>query len=361
MNERRLIAQWLLLCSMLVGGFALVGIAWGGADRIIFAIDRRWLGELERAEALVAGGDDAAAVALLGRLDRTCPVVWVKHRHDRDRERLFELLGGCQLRLGRKRDALVTFARLVAFDPRNWRNHFLLAEAHRELLDLEAADEAYAAVLRLHPSHLPSIERRVELRWEDGRYDEIPPLFESYLDAWYLAPMRLRLGSTEVSVEVPADGRERTVEAVADVEAHWGGELALDTGGFSVRLSDVVLLEPLRIGVPGPPAATRLDGPRDWDGEHAERSPDGVWVALDGTSSLRREVPDHAVARVRWRLQVFKPVPPVLWARIEASYENSLDFEGLAAARTRSTPGGYPDAASRFDDSHYEAPPLDAP
>jgi hypothetical protein len=349
-HERKLIVAWLLACVLVVGVVGVWGVALGGAERVVDRWNWRWGARVERGRQLVDEGRYEEAAVFLERLDADFPAVSIKHRMDRQREELLELLGSSYTELDRKGRALKTFERLAEFDERNWRNHYLLGAARQRFSEPEEADEAFARVLAIHPSHLPSVEARITQRFEGGLYAEVPPLYEAYLDGWLLGRMTLRIGAREVPIQVSVDGREQVVEGPIDVPADWGGEVCLLTAGYSVRIGTIELREPLRVGVAEAARTTVVRDAEGWTATDAEPAGRATWSARSPAAAIcRGGVPDdHALTRVRLELTVYKAVPAGLWEMVEKSYANTLDHEGLEAARARSVIGGCLEAGSIF-------------
>jgi hypothetical protein len=338
-HERALIVAWLASCAVLLGIIGVWGVGMGGAERAIDLWNERWVPRIERGEELMAAGRFEQAAIHFERLDEDFPAIFVKHRLDRERERLLERLGTCYIELDKKRRALETFENLVGFDPRNWRNHYLRATALAHFG--EDPDEVYADVLAIHPNHRPSVEARVTARFEGGRYAEVPALYQAYLDGWLLARLTLDLGATSIPLEVVVDGREHVVEAPVDLAAGWSGELCLRTAGYSVRLASIELIEPLRVGSVERPATTRVDDFADWRPHDVTPAGPATWSAASPDSSLcLADVEHHATTRVRVVLAVYKAVSPELWSMVEKSHLNNLDHDGLEAARARTVVGG---------------------
>jgi len=358
-HERALIVAWLASCAALLGVIGVWGVGFGGAERVIELWNQRWYRRIWHAQDLVGGGRLEEAALYLERLDRHFPATWNRHRYDRNREWVLELLGTTHAELDHKKRCLETFERLAEFDPRNWRNHFLLGEHCRRFGEPERAEEAYREVLAIHPSHLPSVQALVEAKYDAGLFPEVTSLFEAYLDAWLLGRMSLTLGQVEVVLEVPVDGRPHTVEAPLALDAGWAGELCLATRGYSVRLSTVELVTPLRVGSVEPRRSILLRANETWTGRGSvERVAPSTWSALGPDAVLCAPAPASApggaadvdLSRVRVTLTVFKACPAELREQVEKSYANQLAQEAWSAASRRSVAGGCLAAGSLFAD-----------
>jgi hypothetical protein len=350
-HERKLIAAWFGAGALLLGLIAVWGVGLRGAERVVEAWHGRWDARVAHAEELVAAGRYEEAAAYLEQLDAAHPALFVKHARDRERERVLELLGRSHLTLGHKRRALEALERLADFDPRNWSNHFRLGEAQLLLDEPAAARDSFERVLAIHPNHRPTVLALIGMAHDGGRYADVPPLFEAYLDAWLLARMRLSLGEHERVLEVPVDGREHTLELPIDVPSGWSGELCLATAGYSVRLETVELTGPLVTGSTAPATALRVPGSAPWEPRTLAPGPAGAWSAAGMDSALCvRGLKPTAVSRVRVTLTAYKGLPPDLWEQVERSYRNTLDVEGLESVRERTVIGGRLEAGSLYVD-----------
>jgi tetratricopeptide (TPR) repeat protein len=351
-HERTAFVAWLLGCALAAGALASWGLVANGAERVVDALDSAWVRQLDVIAADVRAKRYEQALPRLERLDRECPAVFVKHRFDKERERLLGLLAKCYVELDRRRLARETLQRLAAFDPRNFDNHFQVAEAERAFGDDLAASAAYGQVLAIHPTHLPSVQAAIELAHAAGDHAAVVEAYERYLDAWLLAPVRLRLGDQVVELETLVDGREHVVEGTLVLRAGWSGELCVETSGYSARVAEIEIHAPLLAGVAAPALTTAV-------------LPDAGWSATGGTAAAPGEIaasgvasglcgsaaaPEQGAARVRLQLALFKALPPALWSQVSTSYENQLAGEALARAAARSRTGGCLEAGSSFPD-----------
>lgn len=337
-HERALALAWLSLCAAALALMALAGVASERVELWIEDGQASWVAQLDLAENELNAGAEERAQARLEKVLATNGVHSIKHRLDREHERALELLARAHQAQGRKGRTLATLEQLAEFDPRNWRNHFLHAEALRGFGDGDAAALAYERVLALHPNHWPSFAARVDLEYAAGRYGPIPALHERYLDAWLLARVRIEAGEHQASFDVQADGRTHEALVEFELPADWRGELRLATRGFSARI-DALTLEPaLRVGVPGRAASVTLPA--------SEQSAADVSSAL-----VYREVHcPNGVQRVRIALTLFKRLEPGLWAKVEKACANTLEFERLAKFRERSRVGGCDAGGTVFED-----------
>lgn len=337
-HERALALAWLALCATALALMALAGVASERIERWIEAEQASWVAQLDVAQAELDSGAAPRAQARLEHVLATNGVNTIKHRLDRDHERALELLARAHQAQGRKGRTLATLEQLNEFDPRNWRNHFLHAEALRGFGESDAAALAYERVLALHPTHWPSFSARVDLEYAGGRYGPIPALYERYLDAWLLARVRLEAGEQQAWFEVQADGRPHEALVELELPADWRGDLRVETRGFSARI-DALTLEPaLRVGVPGRAASMTL--------------PAAEQIAVDISSALvyRAVACPNGVQRVRITLTLFKRLEPGLWSKVEKACANTLELERLARFRERSRVGGCDAGGTVFED-----------
>ena len=351
-HERLLIGAWLALCAAALGAMAVWGIAWNGAERLIDARSEAWVAELETARALLDSGADDRALALLERLDRECPATFVKHRQDRERERLLAMLGEANLRLDRKKRALEAFARAAQFDPKNFANHFRLAEAARELGESDLARTEYAAVLAIHPTHTPSVAALVDMNYDAGNYAPIPELFERYIDAWMLATVHVELGTTRVALDLPVDGSLHEVRVPVSLPADWKGEARVLTHGYSARVESLRLVAPLLAGRYGEPSHVEVDCTRTGAASGGTRTENGELAAESTESALalgQISLPQGA-SRAELKIALFRPIPLELWKQEEKSFTNRLLLPRWRELQARIRRSGAPEAGVVFED-----------
>jgi len=350
-HERGLIMAWFVGATLLVGLLS-AWILTGAADRTVDAWNARWPAKLARLERLVAAGHHAEAIPRLEQLVREFPAQSVKHRLDLERERLLALLAQCYQTLGQKRRCLETLERLVAFDPRNYANH--LAQARALTAFADSAEAAYAEVLRIHPNHLEAVSELVEHFYAGARWGEVVATYERYLDAFLVAPVVLRFGETRLQLELPIDGQPHVIEAPVVLDAGWRGTLCIESGGYSVRLGALELVEASVVGKAQPCGARRLipSAEHPWEVTAASETEPGLFVATGPESRACSEVtgPPGAVARVRIELTAWKALSPELWQMVQQSYVNLLRSDVLERVRTRSRIGGCLAAGTLFVD-----------
>lgn len=351
-HERLLIGAWLGFCAAALGGMAVWGIAWNGAEKLVDERSEAWVAELDTARALLDAGAEERALALLERLDRDCPASFVKHRQDRERERLWALLGEANLRLDRKKRALEAFARAVQFDPKNFANHFRLAEVARELGETDVAKTEYAAVLAIHPTHTPSVAALIDMHYDAGNYAPIPELFERYIDAWLLATVHLELGTTRVALDVPVDGSVHEIRVPVELPLDWKGEVRVLTHGYSARVESIRFEAPLLAGRYGERDHVDVDCTRTEAASGGMRTESGELAAerVDSALTLGQLSLPQGSARAELKLALFRPIPRELWKQAEKSFSNRLQLPRWRELQDRIRQSGAPEAGVVFED-----------
>ncbi len=326
-HERTLAWSWVALVA---GFLALLVLPptrhWilGRVEAGVRASEARWTTRLEEGERLLAAGQYGLAAERLEALDREFPARDVRHGRDKERERLLLALTAAYTRLEQKGRALRAAQALAAFDPLNYRNHYALALVSDHFLSGWAlapeARDAYAAVLAIHPSHMPSMRGYVAYYAARGEWPEVRRIWAAYLDAFLLQPVTLRAGRDSVTVMANATGQAQEVEFLLPPGAA-ADSLRFDARGMALAIDRVALVRPLRAGV--------VEGRADLVLPLA--------APLRGDTSLALPAPVAAAGleRVRVTLRLFKPADKALWGSVSAAYRNLLDWEGLAAAGAR--------------------------
>lgn len=296
----------------------------GRVEASVRASEARWTARLEDGERLLAAGDYALAAARLAALNRDFPAHDVRHGRDKEKERLLLALAAAYTHLGRKGRALEAAHALAAFDPLNYRNHYALALVSDRFLSGWAlapeAKDAYAAVLAIHPSHMPSMRGYVAYYGARGEWPEVRRIWQVYLDAFLLQPVTLRLGGDSVTLVANATGLPQEVEFTLPPGAA-GDSLHFRARAMALAIDRVTLVPALVAGRPGARAERPLALAPGLRGR------DGLAVALPaGVTPLDR---------VKVTLRLFKPADNTLWKGVAAAYRNLLDWDGLAAAGDR--------------------------
>ena len=342
-HERLLALVWLVAVG-LVGMSVLVGPirarVLDGAQKSVVWWEGRWSERLREGERLVAEKRWEEAVSYLERLDRIHPARNVRHKRDRERERVLRLLARSYEALDRRARTIETYQRLVAFDPNHYRNHFDLAQASERLLSrgtmAPEARDAYAAALDIFPAYLPSVRGYTRYYLDRGESGEVVASYQRYLDAYLVQDAHVSFGDAVVDFPVVVDGRYRDYEIPAITVWSAGDVLTIATGGFAAGVEAVEVLPAMQVGVAQRDDVVSVDlahaGLVDFEPVDAH-----VYQPLGVGSALVLPVSNgvSAVRGVRLRVALFKPVDPDLWAVVSKSFRNRLDEVGLVRAKRR--------------------------
>jgi len=349
-QERLWIRGWLAVCAVVVAVVFGWGVLLNGFDEYIERLDDRWVQRLDAGEALVEAGRFEEAAKYLNELEKHFPAEFVKHHLTLERERLYRLLGRSYSELGRKTQAIKAYNDLTEYDPRNWVNWELLAEAHASFGELELASDAELKLLSIHPNHLPTVDKLVRASAAAGKQREAIEHFTDYLDAFCLARITMRLGTFEQELEVPADARPHAIDLpLSPVPAATAIELEL--GCWSAALGPLTAAGPQRVGEASwRPSVTRTP---DWSPVSAHRA-GNAWSSESDDARLTADLADwelpDPLARLAFKLTAYKPVTPELWQAVERAYAALGDDAGLARTRARVVVGGCPQAGSIYED-----------
>jgi len=342
-HERLLAAGWLGLLLLCASALVVTPVRVGLLGVLQSAVDRwdeRWTRRLVAGEALVARGAYAEAARYLERLDRAFPATDVRHARDKQRERLLLLLGRSYEALGKKGRAMAAYDRLVAFDPLNYHNHFERARAAERLLSGWAlapeARDGYAEVLKLFPSHLPSVRGYVDYYMDRGEFLPVVQAYRDYLDAFLVQRVEIRLGEDSVVALLQVDGLLHEVELPLTASAGGPASLSIRSSGFAMQIQQIILVPATAVGVietgqpvDVPPRPSTLLNFEPVEGGALRPTGDSTLVAypLPALST--------GIAGIRLRLRLYKPVDDELWQWVSKSHRNLLDQDGLADAADR--------------------------
>jgi tetratricopeptide (TPR) repeat protein len=347
-HERALVAAsivGLLLLGVVAGvGVMVHGIrvrVLDGLEQILDYWDDRWTRRLEYGERLVNAKDYPQAVEYLVALDRDFPAQYVKHKRDTERERLLRALGHSYAEMGKKGLALDAYRRLVEFDPRDFENHYLLAQACLRFKEEKMAEEQFAAVLKIHPTHMPSVRANLKLHFDKGDFRAVVAAYETYLNAFLIQPISVALGQSSIKVNVPVDGLMHDIDAGLSHLPTASAELVLHVGQFAIEITRVTLEAPLLVGEAGVPPMPVWPAEISWRVQEMAPISAGSYRALGPGAALHLHLPPQpkGVAAVHLRLRLFKPTDQDFWGMVETSYRNLLRYEELKAARDRSVIG----------------------
>jgi tetratricopeptide (TPR) repeat protein len=347
-HERKLVAMALIGLA-LFGGIASIGVlaskiripALDAVERIINYWDDRWSRRVEYGERLVGAKEYPQAVEYLVTLDRAFPAQNVRHKRDVERERLLRALGRSYSELGKKRLALDTYRRLVEFDPRNFENRYLLAQAGIRFGEPKLAEEHLAGVLKIHPTHLPSVRAVLRMHFDKGDFADVVTAYETYLNAFLIQHVTVALGQSSIKVNVPVDGRFHDVDVRLTHLPETSGELVVQVGEFAIEIKQLTLEAPLVVGAAGVPITRVWPGETSWQVQEMAPIGAGIFRALGPGATLRLDVPPQprGVAEIHLRLRLFKPIDPEMWSMVTTSYQRLLRYDDLKVAQSRSVTG----------------------
>jgi tetratricopeptide (TPR) repeat protein len=347
-HERSLVTGSLIGLALL-GGFVSLGAFTSRirqpvlyrVERILDYWDDRWTRRVEYGERLVTAKQYEQAVEFLAALDRDFPARVIKHRRGRERQRVLRALGTSYSELGKKRLALDTYRRLVDFDRRDFESRYLLAQACLKFGEPKLAEEQLAEVLKIHPTHLPSVRAYLKYHFDKGDFAAVIAAYETYLNAFLMQQITVALGQSSAAVYVPVDGRFHEVELRLALPPEVSGELALRMGEFAIEVKRVTMLAPLLVGRPG--LSNSHFRPKELAWQVKEMAPVGInrYRSLGPGAALRLNVPPQprGVAEIGLTLRLFKPLEPDLWEWVEKSYKNLLRYNDLESAQERSLIG----------------------
>ena len=345
LHERALVRAS-IVGLVLFGGLVSVGVivsriripVLDRVERIIDHWDNRWTRRLEYGEQLVKAKKYPQAAEYLAALDREFPARSVRHKRGEERERLLNALGQSYAGIGKKKLALETYRRLVEFDPRNFANHHLFVEASLKFHETELAEKQLAEILKIHPTHLPSVRTQIKIHFDKSNYAAVVAAFEKYFNAYLMQQVAAVLGQSSASVNVPVDGRFHDVELRITQLPETAGELVLQPGPFAIEIKQVTLQHPATVGVLGVGSAQLWPGQTSW--RFQEMAPIGTngFRALGPGAALRLVVPaqPRGVGEIHLSLRLFKPLDKDLSEMIRKSYHNLLRHDALKAMRDRS-------------------------
>jgi len=315
-NRRPLIAGYLAVLGLVCLTVLLPplrGAMADGVERLVALRAEAWKARIAEAEALVAAERFSEARPVLESLDRRFPAHTRLHALDRDRERILHALGATYRALDRKRLALDTYRRAVAFDSLNVANRFALASTALAFAEPDEATEQLEAILDMYPPHPAATRELIALRFEDSDYDGVAAAFERYVRGFRVHPFLAVTGGERRIVRLPVDGRRHEIDVPVPAGA---GEIELRPTYPTVEIAAVAWTGRPRAGEPGASsgAATPL----------AAASEGGARYGLG---------PDAASARLTIAAGI--PLDTATWLRVETAYRNLLRLEELALLEPR--------------------------
>jgi tetratricopeptide (TPR) repeat protein len=344
-HERKLVAAF-IIGMLLFGGIVSMGMFVNRirasvlyrVERILDYWDERWTRRVEYGEHLVSSKEYLQATEYLVTLDRDFPARVVQHKRGRERQRVLRALGFSYSEMEKKRLALDTYRRLVDFDPRDFESHYLMAQACLKFREPQMAQEYLAGVLKIHPTHMPSVRDYLKFHFEKADFAAVIAAYENYLNAFLMQELTVALGQSSTKVYVSVDGRFHDVELRLPLLPESPGELALHVGEVAIEIKRVTMQSPVLVGKPG--VLTTPIWPNETPWRAQEMAPIGVgsYRALGTAAALHRNVPPqpHGIAAIHLRLRLFKPFDPELWDMVQKSYQNLLRYDDLKTVRNRS-------------------------
>jgi len=338
-----------LIGLLLLGAITSIGVldsrirqaALYRVERLVGYWDDRWTRRVEYGERLVEAKEYAQAAEFLAALDRDFPARVIEHKRGRERQRVLRALGHSYSELGKKQLALDTYRRLVEFDRRDFESRYLFALACLKFEEPKLAEEQLAGVLKIHPTHLPSVRANLKYRFDKSDFAAVVAAYETYLNAFLMQQITVALGHSSTSVYVPVDGRFHDLELRLTLPPNSSGELVLTGEESAIEIKRVTMQAPLLVGEPGVSTTPVWPGETLWRVQKMVPVGTGRYRALGPDAALRLDIAPQArgVAEIHLTLRLFKLLDPDLWVWVEKSYRNLLRFDDLEAARERSLIG----------------------
>jgi hypothetical protein len=250
-------------------------------------------------------------------------------------------LGRSYAELGKKKLTLDTFRRLVEFDPRNFENHHLLAQASLKFHETDLAEKQLVEILTIQPTHMPSVRTQLKNHFDKSSYAAVVAAYEHYLNAFLIQTITVALGQSSVQVNVPVDGRYHDVDLRLMQSPGGAAELALQVGEYAIDIERVTLQAPLVVGQTGVAITPIWPSQTSWQVQEMERVGEGSFRALGRGASLRLKVPaqPQEIAAVHLRLRLFKSIDSDMWKMVALSYQRLLRYDDLKTAQARSVIG----------------------
>lgn len=312
-----------------VGASALLALWPSLVEAGVNRIDDRWSRRLAYGEALVRSGQYEQAADYLENLDARFPAQSIKHRRDRERERLLSALAEAQEKSGRRKRSIRTLERLVNYDPNNIANHYMLGCALQRDGDDDAARRSFGNVLAISPYHLEATRAVMELDYESGRFGAVVDACSRFVDAVQFVQLSLEVGDQSLVIDAPTDGMVRDIRAPLNVEFGFQGPIRVRLRESEYYKRPVRLViesawgqSPLQFGQT-PNAIRRVE------------------LIVSQTSENVFELsadphrPQQAIASVHLSLGIAPVIDDETWGMIERSYRNALAFDELDAMQKR--------------------------
>jgi hypothetical protein len=224
------------------------------------------------------------------------------------------------------------------------------AETALAFAEGELARAALDQLLAIHPTHLPSVETRIQLEIDGSMHMRVPPLWRAYVEAFRLATLELTAGDARIALEIPSDGLPHRFEVPLALPDGFRGELKLATHGWSVDVRALSLRAPLLAGIATEREPLEQDG--NWRVSAARELGNGAIGATNRDSALACDViaPQGGAATVTLEIVAYKACTESLLRNVETSYKNTLRWDELEELRARTRVGGCLEAGSLFED-----------
>lgn len=312
-----------------------------GVEQLLENWDNRWTRRVEYGERLVNTKQYGPAVEYLLALDRDFPARNVRHGRDGERERILRALGRSYDELGKKSLTLATYRRLVEFDPRNFESHHLLAQASLKFKEPELAQKHLGEILKMHPSHLPSVRAQIKIHFDKGDYGAVAASFERYLNGFLMQPVVAGLGQSSARANVAVDGLYHAVQLRLAQPKDTAAELSLQIGEYAIEIEQVTLQGALAVGQPGLAMTPVWPSQTAWRAQDMVKIGEGRFRALGPGATLRLQIPAQSqdIAAVHLKLRLFKPIDSELWRMARTSYQRLLKYDDFKTLQARSVLG----------------------
>lgn len=300
----------LIGCAVSFGAATLLMVdllVLGLGERFVTALARHPVSRLESLERRSEREPLADLLPHLEALDRDFPAKHGKHALDEERERLLLKLALSYEASGRRRLAEETLKRLVAFDPRNFRNHEALAHFGLRTGDDNLAEDAFRGLFGVNPFHEPAIAACLKLLFDGSRFPEVATLVSSYATEPLVAEVRVVDRGKDLYLGVMADGNEQVLQVPVTQPAGAVVDLSLHLDGRPGRVIGATAHPPRIFGQSTPSGGIEL---RVWIDESEKPGP--VWSneAVSGVIRIQGPSKDlpSGVDSVQIRLRIWKPI-----------------------------------------------------
>lgn len=345
-HGKKLTIGYLAVLCLLLVGFGVPQIRqriFWRVQRVVVDREARWDRRLAVGERMVADSQFEAAQAYLEELDLAFPAQNPRHAKDKERERLLLALGQTYEALGRKNMALATYTRLATFDPRNWKNHEVVADAYTRLDEnWSTPDEAGMALhelLRIYPNHLPSVSKLITFYFEKPDFRSIVASFETYLNADLYVRSWPRLANDSIEQLIMVNGTWQQLAFTFPSAPGGARQFKLPVGRYNFEIRSITLRPALAVGrSPATPITLRPDS--SWGGDSVTQRRPGVFQVSGSGSALVVPLPPELppIVSVEVEIRLFKPFDEDSWALVRRAYRTTLRPENIPVVEDRLFP-----------------------